>query len=87
MASELAKQITEAILQKSWLTNTAEAVDTKLWEVWSVLDGLRTSKRTQCWCAVLPNGEVSIHNATGEHDSRCERARDLMERLRVPEVR
>jgi hypothetical protein len=47
----------------------------------AVLEGLRTNPRIPCWCQVMPAGEVSVHDATGEHDDRCDAARELYRTL------
>lgn len=73
MASELAKKIALAALTTDADQPSSEvAVDAELQEVRGVLDSLRQSR--DCWC---------VATWKGTHDGRCQRARDLMEKLEV----
>jgi len=78
MASKFAQELTEAVQQKSWMTDTADAIDPQLQEVREVLEGLQTH---------LINTGDAIETHWCDPDDNCnnvcERARALMEKLEV----
>lgn len=84
-ARDLAKDLAAAVQGLS-VKSAATDIDAELQEVREVLDGLRMGegKNVGCWCIENP---LRTREPDYKHGKRCQCARALMERLRVPEVR
>lgn len=73
-ATELSAKFTSGV-PENVLEWGRRIIDGEMQEVRAVLDSLRQSR--DCWC-VPPRHEASKH-----HEAKCQRARDLMEKLEV----